>query len=97
MGQDQEHRPIWGNRSFRAKSGGLFRKIVIDQRLPHPPIAGKPWSRRALLQGALQATTARFRTKRTITPFGQAPLLVLTGSYGEPIRGRVSRRGFVTF
>ena len=40
----------------------------MDQRFAHSSIARKPWRGRALLWEALHATTARFRTKSTITP-----------------------------
>lgn len=57
-----------GCRTFRAKSGSLILKSRVDQVLAKSLIARELSDRRALLQTALGASTARFCTKRTSTP-----------------------------
>lgn len=61
-----------GIRTFHEFFGGLNLAIDTDQKLAHHSIARKPWSHRALLKADQQATAARFRTIRSITPMTHA-------------------------
>lgn len=60
--------PTWGDRTFRAFSGGLSRKVPIHQGLTHTQIARDSLRREALPQAAASPATATFYTESTITP-----------------------------
>jgi hypothetical protein len=66
-------RSTWGIRPFRAISGGLLQKAILNQRLEKLHCDEMPLRSEAVLDADLRAVTARDCTKR-IPAMPDAPL-----------------------